>query len=192
MDRILLQLMREALRTLAQAYTEEKENNQIEGTKLLVAKGFKPDTALEVLRALEAKDYIDLDIYFGGESYCEITVTGWEELESIENPQQQLITPPTQIIIGTATNSVIGNQSQATINVGPNVEDIAKLSENHKLSNEDQQLLKELIEIMKKLGEGNTALKKGTLSRFQDFFQRNSWITSAVASNLISFFISRA
>lgn len=82
--------------------------------------------------------------------------------------------------INTANNSVIGNQSNFTFNVNTELE---KLSKQISDSNSpDKEELQQLISELKTIISSDKPLKRGMLSKFGSVLQRNSWVTSPIAT----------
>ncbi len=86
--------------------------------------------------------------------------------------------------IKNATNSVIGTQSNVTMNIGDTIQ---KTREQIDSSNSpDKEELQEIINLLEKVIKGQTPVKKGLFSKFSDAIQKNSWITSPVTSILLN------
>ena len=86
---------------------------------------------------------------------------------------------PGSIHIGTVSGpSIIGNQQNATLNVGNTVEDIAKLISS--LPAQEMEELLPLLSELKKAEESGSPLKKGCLSKFSDTLQKHSDILIAL------------
>ncbi len=77
------------------------------------------------------------------------------------------------ISIGTISGpSIIGNQQNATLNFGTNVEDIAQLIAGKPAS--DMPQLCELVAELKRIEESGEKLEKGKLSKFSDLLKKHS------------------
>lgn len=86
--------------------------------------------------------------------------------------------------IQNATNSIIGTQSNVTMNIG---DTIKKTREQiNSSSSTDKEELQEIINLLEKVVNGQTPVKKGLLSKFSDAIQKNSWITSPITSILLN------
>ena len=86
--------------------------------------------------------------------------------------------------IGTAYGSVIGPANTATINYKTNFQE---LRERAALENApDKEQVQKLIDLVEMIVNGQVPPQKGLLSRFSETMERHSWITSAVASALVS------
>lgn len=53
-------------------------------------------------------------------------------------------------------------------------------------SSTDKEELLEIINLLEKVVNGQTPVKKGLLSKFSDAIQKNSWITSPITSILLN------
>ena len=77
------------------------------------------------------------------------------------------------ISIGTISGpSIIGNQQNATLNFGTNVEDIAQLIAGKPAS--DMPQLCELVAELKRIEESGEKLEKGKLAKFSDLLKKHS------------------
>lgn len=81
-------------------------------------------------------------------------------------------------------NSIIGNQSTATITLSNDLENIRKLIAES--SSVDKAELTELVSKLENMTDSREPIPKGFLSKFSAVMQRNSWITSAVSSFLLN------
>lgn len=82
--------------------------------------------------------------------------------------------------IDTANNSVIGNQSNFTFNVNAELEKLSNQISN--LNSPDKEELLQLISELKTIISSDKPLKRGMLSKFSSVLQRNSWVTSPIAT----------
>jgi len=90
--------------------------------------------------------------------------------------------------IGTATNSIIGNQQQAILNNSSfNVDDLKQLIELY--GDNDKQQLYELSSQLQLLLEKDD-FHKGKLSKFSDLIAKHSWLPTAIGQ-IISAFIQK-
>ena len=86
--------------------------------------------------------------------------------------------------INTASNSIIGTQTNFTFNVGT---DLDKIIEQINNSNSlDKKELLNLVEELKILSKSDEPIKKGMFSKFTETLQRNSWIMTPIANCLLS------
>jgi len=86
--------------------------------------------------------------------------------------------------IGTAYGSVIGTANTATINYNPNFQELREKAEFENAPDKEQ--VQKLIDLVEMIVNGQVPPQKGLLSRFSETMERHSWITSAVASALVS------
>jgi len=102
-------------------------------------------------------------------------------------------TPPVEPIpsstiynIGTASNSIIGNQQQAILNNSNfSIDDLKQLIKLY--GNDDKQQLYELSSQLQQLLD-NDDFHKSKLSKFSDLIAKHSWLPTAIAQ-IISAFI---
>ena len=86
--------------------------------------------------------------------------------------------------IGTAYGSVIGTANTATINYKTNFQELRERAELENAPDKEQ--VQKLIDLVEMIVNGQVPPQKGLLSRFSESMERHSWITSAVASALVS------
>lgn len=86
--------------------------------------------------------------------------------------------------IGTAYGSVIGTANTATINYQTSFQEMRELAAYE--SSPDREQLDKLIDLVEMIANGEVPAQKGLLSNFSATMERHSWITSAVASALVS------
>lgn len=86
--------------------------------------------------------------------------------------------------IGTAYGSVIGTANTATINYKTNFQELRERAELENAPDKEQ--VQKLIDLVEMIINGQVPPQKGLLSRFSETMERHSWITSAVASALVS------
>ena len=91
--------------------------------------------------------------------------------------------------IGTATGSIIGTQSAATLNYTQAIESAKAQVETS--DSPDKEDLKQVISLLEMIVNNQIPAQKGVLSKFADVIQRNSWITSPVVSILLSWLTSQ-
>lgn len=85
--------------------------------------------------------------------------------------------------------SIVGNQTNATINIGSSIEDLKKLIPSK--STEDQEELNKLVKLLEAITDNNMPLSKGTLAKFSDILAKHQDIVIAVGGFLTSFFMSK-
>ncbi|WP_303189225.1 hypothetical protein [Fusobacterium ulcerans] len=105
--------------------------------------------------------------------------------------EQELKEPKnSNISIGTFHgNAIIGNQTNATMNIGSSIEDLKKLISNK--STEDQEELNKLVKLLETITDNNMPLSKGTLAKFSDILAKHQDIVIAVGGFLTTFFMSK-
>lgn len=91
--------------------------------------------------------------------------------------------------IGTANNSVIGNQSHFTVNINASLQE-AREQINSSDSNDKEELLK-IIDLLESVANNQVPLRRGMLSQFSALMQRNSWITGAMSSLALNLLMTR-
>ncbi|WP_342546649.1 hypothetical protein NST69_17890 [Paenibacillus sp. FSL P2-0089] len=104
--------------------------------------------------------------------------------ERLQNKVQHNVT---SFNIGSAQNSVIGNQSNASL---VNIFNVVELErEIEQKGDEDKEELRSMINEIKEMFEDSEKVKKGSLSRFSGIMQKHSWITGSVAKLGLDFLL---
>lgn len=86
--------------------------------------------------------------------------------------------------IHNAYGSVIGSQSSVVLNYNDSIQ---KAKEQIETSNSsDKEELKQIISLLEMITNNQVPVNKGLFSKFSDVMERNSWITSSIASALLS------
>ncbi|EHO79749.1 hypothetical protein HMPREF0402_02488 [Fusobacterium ulcerans 12-1B] len=85
--------------------------------------------------------------------------------------------------------SIVGNQTNATMNIGSSIEDLEKLISNK--ATEDQEELNKLVKLLETITDNNMPLSKGTLAKFSDILAKHQDIVIAVGGFLTTFFMSK-
>ena len=86
--------------------------------------------------------------------------------------------------IGTAYGSVIGTANTATINYQTNFQELRERAETENAP--DKAQVQKLIDLVEMIVNDQIPPQKGLLSKFSETMERHSWVTSAVASALVS------
>ena len=86
--------------------------------------------------------------------------------------------------IGTAYGSVIGSANTATINYQTNFQELRERAEAENAPDKEQ--VQKLVDLVEMIVNDQIPPQKGLLSKFSETMERHSWITSAVASALVS------
>lgn len=89
--------------------------------------------------------------------------------------------------ISNPQNSIIGNQSNPTININC-TEDFAKLIELN--GGDDKKELQEIIALLESIQSGQIQPKKGIFSKFSNLVSKHSWFMDALNSWLINWFFN--
>lgn len=108
-----------------------------------------------------------LDVYYMTE----------KEMSDEGNAQQTVFN------IGTATNSVIGNGNSVSMTISGMRE---KASRD---GGADEAALQEIISLLEKIISGQEPPRKGLLGKFSACLERNSWISSAIASAILGWLL---
>ncbi len=91
--------------------------------------------------------------------------------------------------IGTAYGSVIGTQQSVTVNYKDSLRATKKQIEDS--DSPDKEELQQIISLLEMMVNNQLPPQKGLLSKFSAVLERNSWITSPIASVLISWLTSQ-
>lgn len=123
----------------------------------------------------------------------EVTVQYWrgEPFEkraiyqtSVERDRDKTQQPVPQFHVENAYGSVIGTQSNFTLNYQNSLSELKSLVDNSE--SQDQSELKELILLLEMMLEEKVPVQKGFLSKFSELLKRNSWITGPIASTILN------
>lgn len=91
--------------------------------------------------------------------------------------------------IGTAYGSVIETQQSVTVNYKDSLRATKKQIEDS--DSPDKEELQQIISLLEMMVNNQLPPQKGLLSKFSAVLERNSWITSPIASVLISWLTSQ-
>lgn len=91
--------------------------------------------------------------------------------------------------IGTASNSVIGTQSNVTMNIAGSIQE-AKEKIDSSNSNDKEELI-QIISLLEMIVNNQIPAQKGLLSKFSAVMERNSWITGTISSILLNWLLSQ-
>lgn len=91
--------------------------------------------------------------------------------------------------IGTAYGSVIGTQQSVTVNYKDSLRATKKQIEDS--DSPDKEELQQIISLLEMIVNNQLPPQKGLLSKFSAVLERNSWITSPIASVLINWLTSQ-
>jgi len=113
------------------------------------------------------------------------------QLNKLINRQKQEPVPSQQTFnIGNAHGSIIGSQTNATINSGITFDEAIKIIESKNIDSIDKHQLIELTNYVKLQAESNAPMNKGLLSKFSDIISKHAWAASLIGSTLIKHFLS--
>lgn len=105
-------------------------------------------------------------------------------LTESEYKQKSISQNNTTFNIGTAYGSVIGTQSSVNMNYQHSIQQLQnQVAESN---SPDKEQLEKILSTLQLIVDGNIPAQKGILSKFSDVMERNSWITGAIASTLLS------
>lgn len=116
--------------------------------------------------------------------YISLELTKLINKEKIEPSPNQI-----NFSIQNAHDSIIGTQTNATINNGFTFDEIEEYIQSKNIDSSDKEKLLELNNFVKTLAENNVPLSKGILNRFSDIIAKHSWVLSLIGSALIKHFI---
>lgn len=91
--------------------------------------------------------------------------------------------------IGTANNSLIGNQSHFTMNITTSLQKAR--SQIDSSDSNDKEELHKIIDLLENVANNKVPIKKGMLSQFSELMERNSWITSSMSSLALNLLMSQ-
>lgn len=86
--------------------------------------------------------------------------------------------------IENATGSIIGTQSNFTMNYSDSIHQVKEQIENS--TSPDKEELQQIINLLEMVLNNQVPAQKGLLSKFSAVLERNSWITGSIASALLS------
>lgn len=98
-------------------------------------------------------------------------------------------TPSVSFHVENATNSMIGTQSHFTMNINGSIQDARELVNSSNSS--DKAELQQIIDLLEQISQNQEPIQHGFLSRFASVIQRNSWITSPIASIVLNLLLTQ-
>lgn len=104
-----------------------------------------------------------------------------------EYNQSKQSNPAFSINATTIENSIIGTQTNATINLNSQLQKLR--SDIDSSDSPDKEELHQIISLLEELKNGQEPVPKGFLSKFSAVMQRNSWISGSVAGFLLNLFL---
>lgn len=105
-----------------------------------------------------------------------------------ENTQQKKASSHQTFHINNAYGSVIGSDNVATINYTSSIPDMRRKIEAE--APEYRESLQKIVDLLEMIVDNQITPTKGLLSKFSSVMERNSWISSAVASTLLTWLTS--
>lgn len=109
-------------------------------------------------------------------------ITAEEYVEKNKQPEKQTV-----YNIGQASNSIIGNQQNATINNGIDINEFRRLIETN--GGTDKESLNKMADMLQTIIDNNMPVSKGTLSKFSDLIAKHSWVFTCATQILIKWLI---
>lgn len=187
----MLSMFSKNLSTNGQIFTIERNNLNFKG--ILSQKQGKWQIDLENNISLKINDCIInsvgqrlfiIDIFKLSDSYKSCYCITEQEYNMSKNNS-----PIFNINANTIENTIIGNQTNATINLDNFLSKMKREIESSN-SNDKKELL-EIVSLLKEINQSNKPIEKGFLSKFSDVMERNSWITSSVSGFLLNLFLTQ-
>lgn len=86
--------------------------------------------------------------------------------------------------IGVAYGSVIGTGNAATINCQSNIAELRQLVEKEDAP--DREQMNKLLDLLQMVIDNQVPVQKGLFARFSSVMEKHSWLSSAVASTLLT------
>ena len=103
-----------------------------------------------------------------------------DESEYLSRQQQS----GTTYNIGVAYGSVIGTGNTATINYQSNIAELRQRVEKEEAP--DREQMNKLLDLLQTVIDDQVPVQKGLFARFSSVMEKHSWISSAVASTLLT------
>lgn len=178
--------------SLLEALGEKQQNHSgpqlIDLIPLGANLGIDKQTTYQVAEALKKRGYILLAASMGYNASALMESDGWLYLESLDESNSPR--PSSYIDASKAQNSIIGNQKQATINIGLTADELVRIMENAKPDLKDREILERIAADVRNIAEGNSKPSKSKVKQYIQAIQRNSWLMGPIASKLIDFLLS--
>lgn len=95
--------------------------------------------------------------------------------------------PAFHISANTIKNSIIGTQSNATINLNAQLERLRNDVESS--DSTDKEELRQIISLLEELSKSNEPIPRNIFSKFSAVMERNSWISGSIAGFLLNLFL---
>ncbi len=91
--------------------------------------------------------------------------------------------------INNAYGSVIGNQSNFTLNYSSSINELRDTI--NKSDSQDKEELNKIVNLLEMITNNEVPASKGILSKFTETIQKNSWITSHIAAIILKWLTSQ-
>lgn len=146
--------------------------------------GFRPGTDIQtddiLINEANEKVYVsDIETTYGhNHEAIELKAFFITEAEKNSSKNQTSV-----FNIHNAYNSIIGNQSVASINHTTTIEEMRDKANN---STEDKEQLQAIINLLEMIVNNQVQPSKGLFSKFSNLMEKHSWLSSSIASTLIS------
>lgn len=95
--------------------------------------------------------------------------------------------PAFHINANTIKNSIIGTQSNTTVNLNAQLERLRNDVENS--DSNDKEELHKIISLLEELSKSNEPVPRNIFSKFSAVMERNSWISGSIAGFLLNLFL---
>ncbi len=156
--------------------------------------GFRPGTDIrdhDILRSQVSGEQLHiiesrLDVV-GGKPFQQMAF--YKTDRELRDEGTATVTTPPTFHIENATNSIIGTQASATINIGASLTELRAYIDE--LNSPDAAELCDLVDAVEAMVTGNQQPEQGILGRFFGVMQRNSWITGPIGAALVTWLTHR-
>ena len=102
---------------------------------------------------------------------------------------RQQSTTQTVFNITNASGSVIGNYNNVSISYTKTLNELRDKVENN--DSPDKTELQNIVKLLEMIVDNKVPVSKGIFSKFSDVMERHSWITSAIASTILTWMTTR-
>lgn len=148
--------------------------------------GFRPGTDVAagdiVINQSGDRFYIvDTESSYFQKQLQQIKAYSISEREYLSQKQQS---QSTVFNIGTAYGSVIGTANTATINYQSSIEELRNRVSND--TSPDREQMDRLLDLLQMVIDNQVPAQKGLFAKFSAVMEKHSWLSSAVASTLLS------
>lgn len=126
---------------------------------------------------------VETSFSFGEESELQAYYHTSNEYNSKQSEQKNIFH------IENAYGSVIGTQSTVSLNYTHTLQEAKKHLDS--IDSSDKEELQQIISLLEMIVNNQVPAQKGLFSKFSDVMERNSWITGAISSTLLSWLTSQ-